>query len=217
MALKVKEAVIRVVVVDDHELVCNALSRLLATQPDMKVVGQASTAGQADTLLRSTHPDVLVLDLVLPDRSGREFALQLLEEDTDVAVLIVSSRLDPGEIHLLLEAGIRGYVPKTAPADEFVRAVRDVGRGLYHLSPDASSALAGSLRSSLNDRSSPLTLRQTVVLERISRGQTTKEIAEALSLSPKTVEKYRGGILRKLQCKNQVQAIEAARKLKLLD
>ena len=204
--------------IDDHELVRNALSRLLASQPDLEVVGQASTTEQATDLIRQVRPDVVILDLVLPgQQSGKEFAVQILEQDPTLAVLVVSSRLEPMEIQFLVEAGIRGYVPKTAPADEFVRAVRSVGRGQHHFSPEAASALAEAMRNNNSERLNPLSLRQTVVLQRMARGQTTKEIADALCLSPKTVEKYRGEVLRRLKCKNQVQAIEAARKLNLLD
>src|ERR1022692_1710045 len=96
--------------IDDHELVRTALGRLLAAQPDIEVVGQASTTEQAVDLIRQSRPDIVILDLLLPGhQSGKEFAVQLLESDPRLAVLVVSSRLEPLEIQFLVEAGIRGY------------------------------------------------------------------------------------------------------------
>lgn len=212
-----KSEVARVVLIDDHELVRYALGRLISAQGDLEVVGQASSAGEARAILRDTKPDVVVLDLLLPEMSGKEFALELLEQDPTLSLLIVSGRVEPTEIQFLVEAGVKGYVSKTAPADEFVRAVRSIAQGQHYFSSEAASALAGAMRRNQGEPMNPLSLRQMLVLQHMARGRTTKEIAEDMCLSPKTVEKYRSEILRRLNCKNQVQAIEAARKRNLLD
>lgn len=207
---------IRLLLVDDHQLVRSALSKMLASVPDVQAVKQATSAEEATELLRQESFEVLVLDLDLPGLSGRELALKVLEQNPQQGVLILSYRVDPAEVQFLVEAGVRGYVPKSAPAEELVRAILSVAAGRCHLSPEAASALASSLRQSGGDKLNPLSVRQTVILQNMARGLTTKEIADQLCLSPKTVEKYRSEILRRLNSKNQVQALEAARRLNLL-
>ena len=206
----------RIVLVDDHQMVRSALNDLLSAQIDLEVVGQASTTEEASKILKAAQVDVIVLDLVLPNQGGKEYALHLLEYHPRLGVLIVSSRLEPAEVFSLVEAGIHGYVTKSSPADEFVRAVRTVALGQHYFSPDVASALAAAMRRG-SERASRLTPRQTAILERMARGLTTNDIARDLCLSPKTVEKYRSQILRRLECKNGVQAIQVARRQNLIE
>lgn len=202
---------IRVVAVDDHELVRTALCRMLAAEPDIEVVGQASSFEEAWPLLQREHPAVVTLDLELPGCGGREAALHILQELPETAILVVSYRSVAQEIALLFEAGVRGYVCKSAPAQELIQAVRSVALGLRHMSAEAAQALESG-----EPPQNPLTARQLEVLLKVERGQTTREIAQDLNLSPKTVEKYRSEILARLGVRNQVEALRAARELGIL-
>lgn len=202
--------------VDDHDMVRNALAKLLAANPDIEIVGGVDNAEKGWELLR-THPaDVIVSDLDLPGESGRQFALKVLEQDPAQGVIILSYRVEPSEVQFLVEAGVRGYVPKSAPAEELIQAVRTVAQGQHHFAPQAATALAESVRNRNGDKLNPLSLRQTLILQQMAKGLTTREIADQMCLSPKTVEKYRSEILRRLNCKNQVQALEVGRRLQLL-
>ncbi len=204
----------RVLLVDDHELVRTALARFLASQGDIEIVGQACSAEEAWPLLEQGTPDVVTVDLGLPGVGGLEFSLQLLARRPEQAVLIVSSRLEPVELQMLVEAGVLGYVSKVASGDELVLAVRSVARGRNYFCAASASALVAGVRR--HEPESPLSSRQLLVLQQMARGRTTREIAEEMCLSPKTVEKYRGEILRRLKARNQVEALEAARKLNIL-
>lgn len=207
----------RLALVDDHEMVRSALARVFESQTDLSVIVQAASAEDALARLEKTAVDVVVTDLALPGMSGRDLALLLLERNPRMGIVVVTYRLVPSEIQMLLEAGVRGYVPKSCPTEELLQAVRQVGRGQTYLASEASHALAESLRVSGNRKANPLSIRQTLILQHMAKGQTTKEIANTLCLSAKTVEKYRTEIFRRLNCRNLVEALEAGRRLSLLD
>ncbi len=208
---------IRVVLVDDHDMVRSALARVVDSQSDLEVVAQAANAEDAWEAMRSTAVDVVITDLDLPGESGRQLALKILEQHPNQAIVVLSYRVDPSEVHFLMESGVRVYVPKTASSEELLRAIREVAHGGHYFANQAASALAEATRNRGNGPPSPLSLRQLLILQHMSKGVTTREIASILCLSPKTVEKYRSEILRRLECKNQVQAIEVARRLQILD
>lgn len=197
-------------------MVRNALGKLLAANPDIEIVGGVADAEEGWELLRTHSADVVVSDLDLPGESGRQFALRVLEQDPAQGVIILSYRVEPSEVQFLVEAGVRGYVPKSAPAEELIQAVRAVAQGQHLFAPQAATALAESVRNRNGDKLNPLSLRQTLILQQMAKGKTTREIADEMCLSPKTVEKYRSEILRRLNCKNQVQALEMGRRLQLL-
>lgn len=207
---------IRLYVVDDHGLVRSGLCAILDRQVDTEVVGQAESFDELRQWLKGGgEPDVLTLDLEMPEEEGREAVVELLAQWPELRVLIVSHRVLPEELRQLVRAGIRGYVTKIAPAEELVRAVRAVASGQSYFSAEVASALAHSMRTGLSDEPL-LTGRQMEVLARVARGQTTAEVAESLCLSPKTVEKYRSSILKRLGARNIVEAVEQARRRKLL-
>lgn len=206
----------RVFVLDDHGLVRSGLCALLEKEPNTEVVGQAENFEELRHWLRSGgSPDVLTLDLEIPGEEGREAVVELLRQRPELRVLIVSHRVLAEELRHLVQAGIRGYVTKTAPADELLRAIRAVASGQNYFSTEVATALASSLRGG-QEGETALTGRQLDVLCRVARGQTTAEVADAMHLSPKTVEKYRSSIMKRLGARNIVEALEIARKRKLL-
>lgn len=200
--------------VDDHAMVRTGMRALLDSQPDMRVVGEAGSVEEALPRIRSRHPELVTLDLEMPGRGGGEAVVELLNAVAGLRVVVVSHRLEPEEVRWLCERGISGYVCKTSPASELVRVVRLAGSGQVAFCPESSAALVGLVRSP--PRPNPLTARQMEVLTWLARGFTTREIAGKLCVSLKTVEKHRSGILRALDARNTVEALERARRLRLL-
>lgn len=204
---------IKIVMIDDHEVLREGLASVFTREPGLDVIGQAGNAEDGLELVNNLNPDVVTLDLGLPGMSGREAAVQLLGKEAPPKVIILSSEVDSASVQSLVNLGVNGYVSKSAPASDIVRAVKMVSVGQNYFSPDAMTALLS--RSSEKEYS--LTLRQMEVLAAAATGLTTKEIAENLHVSPKTVEKYRGEIIARMEAKNLVEAINKARKLKMIE
>jgi DNA-binding NarL/FixJ family response regulator len=207
----------RLLLVDDHEMVRGAFSRLLDAQPDMEVVGEASTFEQALHQARFLQPDVLTLDLDLPDQTGVEAIVRLLRDPEAPAVVICSYRAHAAEVEMLMQAGLRGYVTKASPAGELVHAVRTVGLGQTYFCARSLNALKEARESHMGGVSGTLTPRQMEVLNLAAKGFNTKAIGQTLGLSAKTVENYRSAILRRLDARNLAHAVTLARSLKLLN
>ena len=201
-----------IVLIDDHELLREGLAKLFAQEPGFEILGQAGTAEDGLDLVQEHKPDVITLDLSLPGMNGRELATQLLSFDSPPKIIILSSEVDPGNVQNLVGLGVHGYVSKSAPSADIVRAIKMVTSGQNYFSPDVMTALVQGSRDVPK-----LTLRQMEVLSSAAKGLTTKEIAEKLHVSPKTVEKYRGEIIARLEAKNLIEAIDKARQYKILN
>lgn len=208
----------QLVLVDDHDMVLNALARMLASYADFQIVGLARCAESCWDLLSEQAVDVLITDLDLPGQTGGQLAQRVLERDPQQGIVVVSYRVEPAEVLALLRAGVRGYVPKSAAGDELVLAIRAVAQGQHYYANHVASAMAEAMRGGAEkDRAIPLSARQRTILQHMSRGLTTRQIAYEMCLSPKTIEKQRGQIMKRLQCRNQIQTLEAARRLQLVD
>ena len=202
---------IRLVLIDDHEVLREGLARLISQEPGLEIVGQAGSAEAGLELIDEQKPDVVTLDLTLPNMNGRELALRLMAQESAPKIVILSSEADSESVKSLVGLGVQGYVSKNAPSADIIRAIKMVAEGQNYLSPDVMTALLQG------DGDVPkLTLRQMEVLSAASTGLTTKEIAEKLFVSPKTIEKYRGEIIARLDARNLIEAIDKARKLKIL-
>ena len=202
----------RVVVVDDHELFRMGVVETLGGG-GFAVVGEAATGGEALRLVRAQLPDIVLLDLELPDRHGLAVLDELMTEGLRCKVVVLTvSEEDDGLFHAL-EAGAVAYIVKGIGRDELLQALRAVAQGERYVSP----RLAADLISRMAPQHSPavvlpsLTERERAVLEGITRGETNREIANALSLSEKTVKYYVTGVLAKLSVRNRVEAAIVAR------
>ncbi len=205
-----------VFLIEDHSLVRDGFVRLLGTTSTLVVAGTASSLEEAVPSLTAHPPDVVTLDLELPGVSGKDAVVQLMEVCPQVKIVVVSARLDPPEVRELIELGVLAYVTKGSQTSELLAALEHVRKGEVYLSREAASALATAVRSNRNQQSKLLPERLLEVLRMIAEGKTTREIAQDLLLSPRTVEKYRGEILKRLDCRNQIEAILKARDLDLL-
>jgi two-component system, NarL family, invasion response regulator UvrY len=197
---------IQVILCDDHALIRRGIRDTLADAPDIQVVGEAGDYGELRTLMRSTRCDVLVLDINLPGRSGLDALHALKEEASPVKVLVVSMFPEDQYAIRALRAGAYGYVNKGGDPQLLVQAVRTVAQGRKYVTPEIAQMLVESLTTPvpehLHDKLSDREL-QTLVM--IASGKRLSDIAEALTLSPKTVSVYRARVLEKLALGNNAE------------
>ena len=191
---------IRVILVDDHELVRDGVSRLLEAHADLSVVGSFSDAREAVRFAASEEPDVAIVDVAMPSTSGIDIARQLRDAAPDTHVLVLSMHSNPEYVRQALLAGALGYVAKEAAGAVLVEAVRRVQLGQRYLSDSlGQEALQSFLQDSgERDPLEPLSAREREVLRRTVEGRTIAETALELGLSPKSVETYRSRMMTKL-------------------
>lgn len=204
---------IRVLLIDDHEVLREGLCSVLGREPGMEIVAATGKAEEGLRFIEELSPDVVTLDLAMPGMNGREAAVSILAADEPPKVVVLSSEVCPETIQALVSLGVHGYVSKSAPTADVVRAIKMVALGQNYFSPDVMTILI----QGQSQKPPALTLRQMEVLTAAAKGMTTREIAEQLVVSPKTVEKYRGEIIARLEAKNLVEAIDKARRFKILD
>jgi two-component system response regulator NreC len=192
---------ITIVIADDHQMMRQGLCSLLGAQPDFQVVGDAGDGEAAVKLVEELHPDVLVLDMVMPGINGIEVTRRVRKLSSACAIVILSMYGAEGYVREAIQAGARGYVLKKDFAEELASAVREVLAGRNYISPSltqkASDSYAGISRSQVLPYQT-LTARERQVLHMVAAGGTSVEIAAQLSVSQRTVEFHRANIMRKL-------------------
>ncbi|WP_298266666.1 response regulator transcription factor [Geobacter sp.] len=195
---------IKVVVVDDHKIMREGLRSLLERENDLLVVGEADTGRQAIQCVSDTAPDLVLMDLSMPEMNGIEATRRIVEEFPDVRVLALSMHSDRRFIEEALAAGACGFLLKDCAFDELVVAIREVTAGRYYLSPRIAGVVVSDFLGR-HGRPQPvpaarrLTPREREVLQLVAEGKNTKEIAFALGVSVKTVETQRTQIMKKLK------------------
>jgi DNA-binding NarL/FixJ family response regulator len=206
----VSERTIRVAVADDHPVVRDGLVAMLETQPDLAVVGQASTGPEAVALVAASAPDILLLDLELPGLDGVH-VLRRLQADRARTRVIVFTVFDTDErIIGAVEAGAAGYLLKGTPRADLFAAIRTVAAGGSLLAPVATSAVLRRVRGEGVASASPLTARERTVLEHLARGLTNKQIASALAITERTVKFHVSAVFAKLGATNRTEAVMRA-------
>lgn len=195
---------IKILLADDENLIRDALASLLGLQEDLEVVAQAASGTEAIAAAAKHRPDVAVLDLQMPGADGIEVAEHLAQHQPRCAVVIVTSHGRPGYLRRALEVGVRGFVPKTVSATVLADVIRQVHGGGRYVDPElAADAIAAG--------ASPLTPRETDVLELAADGAPVEEIAERAHLSPGTVRNYLSAVVSKLGVANRHEAVAKAR------
>jgi two-component system, NarL family, response regulator NreC len=203
--------VIKVLVVDDHAVVRSGLKLLLAAEEDIEVVGEAGDAKTAVFEARSGKPDVILLDVVMPGASGIEVTPQLLHEQPDAKVLILSMQDDPRYVREAFEAGASGYVLKEAADSEVVAAVREVASGGRYVNPALGARLvAADTEARKRAEEDPLSEREREVLRLLALGHTNQEIAKMLYISVRTAETHRAHIMQKLSLHSRADLVRYA-------
>lgn len=207
---------IRILLVDDHAVVRSGLRMLLQAQPDMSIVGEAETGREAVQMVRRLQPDVVLMDVQMPDMNGIEATKKIKEMKGDTAVLALTMHEDDQYFFEMLRAGASGYIPKRAAPDELVSGIRTVSAGEVFLYPSLAARLVQSYLGAGDSEDSPpleaLTPREQEVLTHIAEGLTNPEIAELLVISAKTVDRHRENIMRKLNLHNRVDLVKYALK-----
>lgn len=201
-----ENALIKVLVVDDHDLVRTGIKRMLDDIQGIKVTGEARSGEDAVKIARDIRPDVVLMDVKMPGIGGLEATRKLLRIDPDIKVLVVTVCDDDLFPAKLLQAGAAGYLTKDASMDEMVQAIRAVHSGQRYISPAIAQQLA--FKHITDKEESPfnaLSERELQVMIMITHGSKPQEISEKLNLSPKTVNSYRYRIFEKLDVKNDVE------------
>jgi DNA-binding NarL/FixJ family response regulator len=206
-------APIRIVVADDHPVVREGLASMLETQPDLEVVGQAETGPAAVALVASQQPDVLLLDLEMPELDGVGVLHRLRESGSPTRAIVFTVFDTDDRIIAAVEAGATGYLLKGAPRAEVFAAVRTVAAGGSLLTPVAASAVLRRVRGETPAPAAAaptLTPRERTVLEQLARGLGNKQIAAALGISERTVKFHVSAVFAKLGAGNRTEAVTRA-------
>jgi len=201
---------LRLVLVDDHQVVRLGIRALLESEPDITVVGEAATAAEAIQVVGRLHPDIVLMDIRLPDQSGIAACQQVRQRWPAVQVLMLTSFADEDLVLEAISAGAAGYVLKQVGTDDLLRAVRAVGHGDAALDPSVTRQLLARVRRAEHEAHGAafhdLSERELTVLALVAEGKTNAEIAEALILSDKTVRNHVSTILEKLELTNRIEA-----------
>jgi two-component system response regulator NreC len=200
--------------VDDHEIVRAGLRMLFMAEDDIEIVDEVGSAEEALDTVRKIEPDVVLMDVALPGMSGIEATRRIKEANPNVAVLALTMHEDEQYFFEMLNAGASGYMPKRAAPDDLVSAIHVVSRGEVYLYPTLAKLLVKDFleraESSSERVTDILTPREREVLTYIAEGYTNREIAEALTISHKTVDRHRENIMRKLNLHSRVELVKYA-------
>ncbi|MBA3913254.1 MAG: response regulator transcription factor [Acidobacteriales bacterium] len=207
--------------VDDHTLFREGLRRLLESEPDMHVVGEAADAVEAIEKVRELSPNVVLMDIGMPGMSSFEAARQIEKGSPGTRLIFLTMYEDEEYLLQCLEVGASGYLLKDAPAPRLIAAVREVNQGRKYLSPQVVEKLVDDYRSRSQGgqtvaRSTTLTPREREVIKMIAEGNSVKEIAALLGLSVKTVEAHKFNLMRKLDIHNKAQLVTYAIQKKIV-
>jgi two-component system response regulator NreC len=208
---------IHILLADDHAVVRQGFKMILAAQPDMEIVGEAGNGREAVELAGTLQPDVIVMDVAMPELNGIEATRRLADSSPRTRVLALSMHKDSVDVREILRAGARGYLLKDSIASDLLAAVRAVARGEGYLSPGVSDAVLDDYRRHVTDPIDLLTSREREVLQMIAEGKTNKDIANILKLSVYTVDAHRGHIMEKLNLHSGNELVRFAVRYGLVD
>lgn len=204
---------IRILIVDDHKVVRQGIRSLLDLEPDLTVIAEASSGQEALKLVKSHHPEIILLDLRMADMGGVEVCRHIVTHHPDIAILILTAISDDQEIFECIKAGAKGYVLKDVDVVELVRHIRIVHRGEAALDPTVTNIVMEHVRRSAEapePAQTTLTPKEVDIVQLIAAGLTNKEIGQALFLSPNTVKFHISTIMRKLDVKRRTEVVHKA-------
>lgn len=207
---------VRILIVDDHAVVRKGLVMVLRQEPDFEVVGEAENGRKGLEAVKSLNPDIVLVDLVMPEMDGQEMVLALRKSNPNIKIMMLTGTEVDDRVVDLVAVGIEGYVLKNIEPGELVRAIRSVAHGEAYLHPDVMKKVIGLMHTQRVHTVS-LTPREMEVLEWMSTPNTYKQIAAQLSVSEETVRSHAKNILEKMNQPNRAQAVLAAVKMGLID
>ena len=192
----------RILLADDHKIVRDGLRALIGKETGMAVIAEAATGRQALALSRKLTPDIVIMDVSMPDLNGMDATRQIVEEVPSVKVIALSMHSQKQFVEGMLKAGVSGYLLKDSAFEELIVAVRTVMSGRLYLSPDITDIVVGGYigasKGGQTENPKGLTVREREVLQLIAEGHSVKEIAQKLHISIKTVESHRSNVMNKL-------------------
>ena len=204
----------RLLLVDDHAVVRSGLRMLLENERDVEIVGEAASAKEAIEAATRLKPNVILMDIGLPDLSGIDATREIKKRLPDIAIVALTIHEDEEYFFKMLEAGASGYVPKRAAPEELITAIRAAGTGQVYLYPSLAKLLVRDFlhsgRPADEQTASGLTEREQEVLTYLAEGTTNEEIATSLVISPKTVARHRENIMRKLNLHSRAELVRYA-------
>ncbi|WP_010285131.1 response regulator [Bacillus timonensis] len=211
---------IKILVVDDHHVVRRGLVFFLRTQTDIEIVGEAANGKEAITQAKLVNPDLILMDLVMPEMDGIEATRIIKKEKPEIKIMMLTSFSDQDHVIPALEAGASGYQLKDIEPDDLVISINRIMGGENQLHPKATSHLLANLSNNRNQKKNSLeelTNRELDVLKEIAKGKSNKEIASSLFITEKTVKTHVSNLLAKLELTDRTQAALYAVKNKLVD
>ena len=209
---------IRILLVDDHDIVMDGIASLLSEAPHLQVVGKASSACAAETLIGQLHPDLVLTDISLGEISGLELTRKIVQQHPGTKVMVLTMHDGAQYISSLFEAGALGYLLKNVRQEELFAAIEQVMAGRQYLQQSIAPAYARAMRAQQQaEKQSPLSPREIEIIRLIARELTTAEISRQLFLSEHTIETHRKNIIRKTGVKSVIGLMNYAREQGLLD
>ena len=208
---------IRILLADDHTIVRQGLKLIISAHADLEVVGEAANGREAVAMAEKLRPDMVLMDVAMPELNGIEATRRLVAANARVKVLVLSMHKEAVYVREILKARARGYILKDAIDTELLNAIRSVAKGDGYISPAVSGALLNDFRKDVTDPVDLLSGREREVLQFIAEGKTNKEIATKLNLSVYTVDSHRGKIMEKLNLHSTGELVRFAIKHGLAD
>ena len=197
---------IRILVVDDHAVVRKGLQALISSDDDMEVVGEAVNGVEAVESARVLKPDVILLDMVMPEQGGIETIKKLFDQQFDVKILVLTSFSDQEKVIPAIQAGVLGYLLKDTQPEQLLQAIRAVSQGQTYLHPLIALQVIQEVNRPVEDEEGLLTSREVAVLKLVARGFSNNDIAESLLINERTVGNHISNLLSKLHFTNRTQA-----------
>ena len=206
---------IRVLIADDHTIVRSGVHMLLETEPDFVVVGEALNGSEAIELAQSLKPDLILMDITMPEMDGLEATRQIKEHWPEINILVLTMHRSDEYFFEILKAGASGYILKTADTEELLQAARATARGDVFLNPSMAKKLLGEYLNQMDKAGDAdehaLSVREKEILQLLAEGYSNKEIAEKLFISPSTVNTHRSNLMSKLGLSTRRELIQYAR------
>jgi DNA-binding NarL/FixJ family response regulator len=206
---------IKLLIIDDHPIVHDGVAAILRSEPDIRIVGSASTIAEAMARIAASAPDVALLDVRLPDEDGLDGIATILAAHPRLRVIMFTAYDAEEYVYAAIKAGAKGYVVKGSPGQELVRAIRQVHAGDSYLSPAIGATLARQVASPRRT-GGLLSPRELAVLRLVAAGQSNQQIAESLGITERTIKFHVTAIFNKLGADNRAQAVALAAKRGLL-